>query len=391
MKGESDKAATVTAEADRALASACGGRTRPGRSGSGRGCTQRPHPSRRHAPLRLRHAAGGSARRGLRRWTSRSTSPRPRPPRRKTSARVRRDGRGPGRGAAAGVRRRRPLAGRRRDRLASSRRRSRSPLSRRLSTWKRSPGAAAAARPGRPPRAARAALAAAAVGRHPIDSVPADLRRAIDEIDQYSLDGLRRGRAPACSPRWGRGCPPIPPSFSGSPSSASSSRRRPRWDELLEPGARARRGGRAAGRTSRCSSARASSSSRRRTSLPSAPAPAARRRRRRLRPRLRRLGGLFGAQSAVAEEPAPASGGTDLGDASLSDIFREFQKGARQAARQGGLRDALQPRHRLQGDGPRRRGDRRDSSWPRRTSAGCSSVRACSGCASSRRACPSWP
>jgi tetratricopeptide (TPR) repeat protein len=39
------------------------------------------------------------------------------------------------------------------------------------------------------------------------------------------------------------------------------------------------------------------------------------------------LGGLFGAQSAVAEEPAPASGGTDLGDASLSDIFREFQKG----------------------------------------------------------------
>jgi tetratricopeptide (TPR) repeat protein len=39
------------------------------------------------------------------------------------------------------------------------------------------------------------------------------------------------------------------------------------------------------------------------------------------------LGGLFGAQSAVAEEPAPAAGGTDLGDASLSDIFREFQKG----------------------------------------------------------------
>ena len=39
------------------------------------------------------------------------------------------------------------------------------------------------------------------------------------------------------------------------------------------------------------------------------------------------LGGLFGAQSAVAEEPAPTAGGTDLGDASLSDIFREFQKG----------------------------------------------------------------
>ena len=39
------------------------------------------------------------------------------------------------------------------------------------------------------------------------------------------------------------------------------------------------------------------------------------------------LGGLFGAQPAVAEGPAPAAAGTDLGDASLSDIFREFQKG----------------------------------------------------------------
>jgi tetratricopeptide (TPR) repeat protein len=39
------------------------------------------------------------------------------------------------------------------------------------------------------------------------------------------------------------------------------------------------------------------------------------------------LGGLFGAQPAVAEEPAAASASTDLGDASLADIFREFQKG----------------------------------------------------------------
>ena len=39
------------------------------------------------------------------------------------------------------------------------------------------------------------------------------------------------------------------------------------------------------------------------------------------------LGGLFGAQPAVAEAPASAASGTDLGDASLSDIFREFQKG----------------------------------------------------------------
>jgi tetratricopeptide (TPR) repeat protein len=38
------------------------------------------------------------------------------------------------------------------------------------------------------------------------------------------------------------------------------------------------------------------------------------------------LGDLFGAQPAVAVE-APPSAGTDLGDTSLADIFREFQKG----------------------------------------------------------------
>jgi tetratricopeptide (TPR) repeat protein len=38
------------------------------------------------------------------------------------------------------------------------------------------------------------------------------------------------------------------------------------------------------------------------------------------------LGDLFGAQAAVAEEHVPGSS-TDLGDASLSDIFREFKKG----------------------------------------------------------------
>ncbi|HSD29953.1 MAG TPA: tetratricopeptide repeat protein, partial [Vicinamibacteria bacterium] len=38
------------------------------------------------------------------------------------------------------------------------------------------------------------------------------------------------------------------------------------------------------------------------------------------------LGGLFGAQPAVAAEPAAATA-TDLGDASLADIVREFQKG----------------------------------------------------------------
>ncbi|MCM2255383.1 MAG: tetratricopeptide repeat protein [Vicinamibacteria bacterium] len=40
------------------------------------------------------------------------------------------------------------------------------------------------------------------------------------------------------------------------------------------------------------------------------------------------LSGLFGAQSAVEPEPPPAAdSGTDLGDAGLSEIFREFRKG----------------------------------------------------------------
>jgi tetratricopeptide (TPR) repeat protein len=38
------------------------------------------------------------------------------------------------------------------------------------------------------------------------------------------------------------------------------------------------------------------------------------------------LGELFGAQSAV-DEPAPESASTELGDAGLADIFKEFKKG----------------------------------------------------------------
>src|SRR5262249_33270034 len=38
------------------------------------------------------------------------------------------------------------------------------------------------------------------------------------------------------------------------------------------------------------------------------------------------LGDLFGAQSVVAEPPADG-GGSDLGDAGLADIFKEFKKG----------------------------------------------------------------
>ena len=38
------------------------------------------------------------------------------------------------------------------------------------------------------------------------------------------------------------------------------------------------------------------------------------------------LGELFGAQSAV-EEPPPEETGTDLGDAGLAEVFKEFRKG----------------------------------------------------------------
>jgi hypothetical protein len=134
----------------------------------------------------------------------------------------------------------------------------------------------------------------------------------------------------ACSRRWGRGSPSIPLSSSGSPSWASSSRRHRRWTSCS---ARRRRRPwrRSRARTSRCSSARASSSSLRRRPCPRPPPPAPAP----ISPAgdgegfdlASELGGLFGAQAAVAEEPAPAVSGTDLGDASLSDIFREFQKG----------------------------------------------------------------
>ena len=71
------------------------------------------------------------------------------------------------------------------------------------------------------------------------------------------------------------------------------------------------------------------------------------------------LGELFGAQSAVEE---PRSRGRDVDRAGRRGPRRHLQgvqEGRRQAARQGGLRHPLQPRHRLQGDGPHRRGHRR--------------------------------
>ena len=65
------------------------------------------------------------------------------------------------------------------------------------------------------------------------------------------------------------------------------------------------------------------------------------------------------------------------------------QEGRRAAALGRGLRDALQPRDRLQGDGPRRRGDRRVPAREQGRRAAPSSAAACSATASSRRACRS--
>jgi tetratricopeptide (TPR) repeat protein len=160
----------------------------------------------------------------------------------------------------------------------------------------------------------------------PIDSVPADLRRAIDEIDQYVSMGFvedARGVLAEVGPRLSAypalvqrlaelGLELEVPSemdelLGQEPEPVAAEE--PRADEPLQLGE---------GFLEFTPS----------TSLPTAPpAPAS--------PGgdgegfdlASELGGLFGAQSAVAEEPAPAAGGTDLGDASLSDIFREFQKG----------------------------------------------------------------
>jgi tetratricopeptide (TPR) repeat protein len=160
-----------------------------------------------------------------------------------------------------------------------------------------------------------------------IDSVPADLRRAIEEIEQYVSMGFvedARGVLAEVGPRLAEhpalvqrlaelGLELEAPSemdelLGQAPPPAALEQ--PRADEPLQLGE---------GFLEFTPS----------TSLPTAPpapAPA---------PAgdgegfdlASELGGLFGAQSAVAEEPAPAASGTDLGDASLSDIFREFQKG----------------------------------------------------------------
>jgi len=160
----------------------------------------------------------------------------------------------------------------------------------------------------------------------PIDSVPADLRRAIDEIEQYVSMGFvedARGVLGEVGPRLAEhpalvqrlaelGLELEAPSEMDEllgQAGAPAAEEEPRADEPLQLGE---------GFLEFTPS----------TSLPTAPpAPAS--------PAgdgegfdlASELGGLFGAQSAVAEEPAPAASGTDLGDASLSDIFREFQKG----------------------------------------------------------------
>ncbi|HVQ24904.1 MAG TPA: hypothetical protein VMV01_07000, partial [Planctomycetota bacterium] len=180
-------------------------------------------------------------------------------------------------------------------------------------------------------RAQPAPAPAAAVVAAPIDSVPADLRRAIDEIDQYVSMGFvedARGVLAEVGPRLAA----YPALLQRLAELGLELEAPSEMDELLgqepEP---------VAAEEPRADEARADEPLQLgegfleftpSTSLPTAPpAPAS--------PAgdgegfdlASELGGLFGAQSAVAEEPAPASGGTDLGDASLSDIFREFQKG----------------------------------------------------------------
>ena len=168
--------------------------------------------------------------------------------------------------------------------------------------------------------------AAPAVPAAPIDSVPADLRRAIDEIDQYVSMGFvedARGVLAEVGPRLSA-YPALVQRLAelGLELEAPSE-----MDELLgqEPEPVAAEVPRADEPLQLGEGFLEFTPS---TSLPTAlPAPAS--------PGgdgegfdlASQLGGLFGAQSAVAEEPAPAAGGTDLGDASLSDIFREFQKG----------------------------------------------------------------
>ncbi len=67
-------------------------------------------------------------------------------------------------------------------------------------------------------------------------------------------------------------------------------------------------------------------------------------------------------EKELGDEAVPEEPGGDL-DAAGRGLARgdlpRVQEGRRAAALGRGLRDALQPRHRLQGDGPRRRGDRR--------------------------------
>jgi tetratricopeptide (TPR) repeat protein len=164
----------------------------------------------------------------------------------------------------------------------------------------------------------------------PIDSVPADLRRAIEEIEQYVSMGFvedARGVLAEVGPRLAEhpalvqrlaelGLELEAPSemdelLGQAPEPVAAEQ--PRTEEPLQLGE---------GFLEFTPS----------TSLPAAPpapppAPAALGGDGEGFDLASELGGLFGAQSAVAEEPAPAASGTDLGDASLSDIFREFQKG----------------------------------------------------------------
>ncbi len=390
LKGESDKASAVTAEADKLAPPPAAPAPAPAAPAPAAAApaappqpTARPPAQRPRPPPRLRPPR-------ISRWTSRSTSPRPRPQRRRTSSST---SRWPRRRWWSLSRSSTPptcrWVGARSTRSSWTRSR-RSPRPSPRSTWTRSPrrrrrrssrpASARSPRPFLPPRLSRPPRSTA--------SPPTCAARSTRSTST-SRWASSRTRA-ACSPRWGRGCPPIRPSFSGSPSSASSSRRRPRWTSCsARSPSPSRRKCRA--RTSRCSSAKASSSLRRRTRC------------RRRRPRPRRPAATAKAStsprsseaSSARNRPSPRS--RRQRPAARISAMRRFRTSSASSRRVSTSSSARKTTRRATTSGsPTRRwasSTRRSpsSSWPRRTSAGCSSVRACSGCASSRRACPSWP
>ena len=317
LKGEPDKAAPLDAEADALAPPACPRRAR-------RACRARPAPRPRP---RRRPPCPARARRAHRTWASRSR--RGARPRAGGDARVR--GHGAGRSRA---RARARLRGRR----ARAGGRHRRPVHRRGGARGRRPGLrprggsgrGGAHRDHRPRGPGRAGRGAG--GRRP----PGPAARARrDRV--VRVHGLRRGRQ-GRPRRGGRPLRRAPGARAAArrarargPSAAPPRRRRVRSRGASRAGhaAARRRGASPAGlRLPRVHADDVVGA----VEIPAVEAPLA------AAPAgaelaggdgfdlASELGDLFGAQPAVAAQAAAAPG-TDLGDASLADIFREFQKG----------------------------------------------------------------